>query len=386
MTRTLILGAGFGGITVAIELRRLLGDDHEVILVDSRPDFFMGLRKLWALVGIGSIEEGSRPRQALEMHGIRFLRREVTAIDPAGRTAKTDEGILEGDHLVVALGAEPRADLVPGLAEHANIVYDRAAIPSLRSAVEAFQGGRIALVIAGGPYKCPPAPYECTMLLDDHLRDRGIRDRTQIIVSTFQPMLLPNAGAEGSAWLGEQLAARDIEFHVGRKVERVEAGRFAFSDGSLEADLLIGVPPHRPPAVVKASGLTGDGEWVPVDRSMLETTYDRVFAIGDLTQIKLANGLALPKAGLMAERQGEVVAAAIAAALRGAAPPPGFDGHGYCFIEMGKAMATRVEGDFYATPEPEVALQEVSAANAEAKHRWETERLDRWFGTTGERS
>jgi len=55
MSRTLILGAGFGGITVATELRRLLGDDHEVVLIDERDEFSMGLRKLWELVGIGTI-------------------------------------------------------------------------------------------------------------------------------------------------------------------------------------------------------------------------------------------------------------------------------------------------------------------------------------------
>ncbi len=106
-----------------------------------------------------------------------------------------------------------------------------------------------------------------------------------------------------------------------------------------------------------------------------------MFAIGDVTKITLANGLPLPKAGLMAELEGERVAAAIAADVRGEAPPPSFDGRGYCFIEMGKTKATLVEGDFFATPEPRVALREVSAEHAEEKHRFEAERLERWFGS-----
>ena len=58
-TRTLILGGGFGGIAASVELKRLLGDGHEVVLVDRKPEFTMGLRKLWGLVGHGSTAEGS---------------------------------------------------------------------------------------------------------------------------------------------------------------------------------------------------------------------------------------------------------------------------------------------------------------------------------------
>ncbi len=380
MTRTLILGAGFGGLAVAAELGRLLGDDHEIVLVDRREHFLMGLRKLWALVGLGTLDGGRRQRELLNGRGIRFLRRQVRRIDPANCRVETDQETLEGDFLVVALGAELRPDLIPGLAEHAHNVYDSEAIPSLAEALARFEGGRIAIVIAGAPYKCPPAPYECSMLLDDHLRQRGLRDRVELVVTTLQPMLLPNAGEEGSTWLGEQLSAREIEHHVARKVERVDAGRVVYGEGELKADLLIGVPPHRSPAVVKESGLTGEGEWIAVDPGTLKTTYDSVFAIGDVTQIKLANGLPLPKAGVFAELEGHRVAAAIAAELRGAESPPPFDGRGYCFIEMGKTVATRVEGDFFAVPEPRIALKDVSAAHAEEKRGFEAERLERWFG------
>ena len=82
-TRTLVLGGGFGGISAAIELKRLLGDDHEVVLVDRNPDFRMGLRKLWVLVGLGTVAEGSRPRALLAEHGITFVHEEITEIHPA---------------------------------------------------------------------------------------------------------------------------------------------------------------------------------------------------------------------------------------------------------------------------------------------------------------
>lgn len=380
MTRTLILGAGFGGLTVATELRQLLGAEHEIVLIDRRPDFLMGLRKLWAIVGLGSLEQGSRSRARLNQPGLRFLEEEVLTIDPERRAAQTESGWIAADHLVVALGAEPRPDLVPGLSEHAHNVWDPGAVPGLVDALKRLDRGRIAIVIAGVPYTCPPAPYECAMLLDDHLRERNLRDRIQVAVSTIQPLLMPNAGAEGSKWLGEQLEARQIEHRAGRRVERVEEDRVIFADGELTFDLLIGVPPHRPPAVIAESGLTGEGVWISVDPGTLRTTHDRVFAIGDVTIIKLANGLALPKAGVMAELEGRIVAAAIASDVRGDDPPSPFNGRGFCFMEVGKTSATMIEGDFFAAPEPRIQLRDVSEAHAREKHAFEAERLERWFG------
>jgi sulfide:quinone oxidoreductase len=379
MSRTLILGAGFGGITVAHEMRRLLGDEHEVVLVDERDEFSMGLRKLWELVGIGTIAEGGRSRRLLTAGGVEFVQASVEAIDPGARTVRSDRGTWEADFLVVALGAEPRPDLVAGMAEHTYDVWEAARVPAARAALEAFAGGRVCVVIAGAPYKCPPAPYECALLLDEWLRERGLRERTELVVSTFQPILLPNAGRAGSAWLGDQLAARGIEAQAGRAVERFEAGLVVYEDGELEAELVIGVPPHRPPAVVAESALAGDGGWVWVDPGTLATAYPGVFAVGDVTQIKLANGLPLPKAGIIAELEGTRVAAAIAADVRGEGAPAPFDGRGHCFLELGRASATLIEGEFYAEPEPSVQIREPSARNAEEKRRFETERLARWF-------
>src|SRR6266496_1352091 len=98
--RTLILGGGFGGIAAAVELRRLLGDDHQIVLVDRKPQFTMGLRKLWELVGHASIADGSRSRALLARHGVEFRQTEITEIDPSGRRVETSNGWLEGNHLV----------------------------------------------------------------------------------------------------------------------------------------------------------------------------------------------------------------------------------------------------------------------------------------------
>jgi sulfide:quinone oxidoreductase len=193
-------------------------------------------------------------------------------------------------------------------------------------------------------------------------------------------MLLPNAGAEGSAWIGERLDERGIKWEVGRKAHRVERGRVVFEDGDLPFDLLLALPPHRPPAVLDAAGLLGDSGWIEPDRGTLATAFDGVWAVGDCTLIRLANGLPFPKAGVMAEAQGTTVAAAIAAEILGRPAPGPFDGHGYCFLETGLRESALIEGDFYAEPEPSVRLGEVSEAHHVAKVEFEREHLARWFG------
>jgi len=380
MKRTLILGGGFGGLTVAHELGKRLGETHEAVVIDREPQFLMGLRKPWAVAGNDALDGGRRRRALIEKAGVRFVNERVVKIDPGARRVESESRVYEGDYLVVALGAEPRPDLIPGLAEHGHDLYDAKAIPALAEAVARFDAGTIHVAITGGPYKCPPAPFETAMLLDERMRARGLRDRTTIAVTTFQPILLPNAGKEGSAWVGEQLTARGIAWEAGRKVQRVETGRIVFEHGEATFDILIGVPPHRPPAVIKGTGLEGEGPWVAVDSGTLRTKFAHVWAIGDVTQITLANQLPLPKAGLFAELEGQQVAAAIVADVRGGPPPAPFDGRGFCFIELARDQAALVDGEFFATPEPKVGIVEVSAEHSARKRRFEAERLERWFG------
>jgi len=379
--RTLILGGGFGGIAAGVELRRLLAPDHEVVLVDRKPAFAMGLRKLWELVGHATIDEGSRQRRLLEQHGIESIQAEITSIDAAGRSAETTAGTLSGDHLVVALGAVSRPDLVPGLVEHGHDVWAFAGVAAAAQVLADFDGGRIVVLVAGAPYPCPPAPYECALHVDELLRGRGVREHTELSVVTLQPILMPNAGRAGSDWMAEQLVTRGISCRVGAKVERVVAGRLAFADGSEQPfDLLIAVPPHLAPDVAATSGLAGAHGWITVDPGTLATSHPRVYAVGDATLIPLANGLPLPKAGVMAELQGLRVARAIAAEVSGLEPPPPFDGKGFCPIELGTRAAARVEGNWYATPEPIVTIDGPSAERAHDKAEFEREHLARWFG------
>jgi sulfide:quinone oxidoreductase len=312
---------------------------------------------------------------------VRVVEDEVVAIEPEARAAEMTSGRLDADHLVIALGAVSRPDLVPGLAEHGHDVWALASVPAAAEALERFDGGRLLILIAGAPYPCPPAPYECAFHLHGYFGQRGVRERTDLVVVTLQPMLMPNAGWAGSEWMAGQLAERNISQRIGAKAERVEAGRVVLADGSEESfDLLLTVPPHRPPAVVTESGLVAGHGWIGVDAGTLETSTEGVFAIGDVNLIPLANGLPLPKAGVMAELQGLRVARAIAAELGSGEPPAPFDGTGYCPVEVGPNAGAIVRGNWYAEPDPVVKIDGPSAAYAAEKAAFETTRLEAWFG------
>ena len=377
MHRVLVLGGGFGGIATAVALRAQLEPADEVVLVERRPRFVMGLRKNWALVGASTLAEGERPLAALRERGIEVVAGTIDVIRPEAREAQVDGRTLPADALVVALGAERDPGRVPGFREHAIDVYDEGANESGAAAINAFTGGRIVIGIFGVPYPCPPGPYELALLLGERLAARDVPGG--IFVFTPQSGSLPVLGDAGCAAFDGRLASEGITLRPKTNATAVEPGAVVAADTRIPFDLLLGVPPHRVPEVVTAAGLAEPGAWVKVDPATLETRFPGVYAIGDVTAIPLASGMPLPKAGVFAHAQGEVVAARIADGLAGRMPAASFDGHGMCFLETGHGRATMVRGNFYASP-PDVALAEATEEHLAAKHAFESDRLAAWFG------
>ena len=378
MKRVLILGGGFGGIATARRLKEKLDAKDEVILVDKRDHFMVGFRKTWALVGESRLEEGQRPLDSLTSLGIQVMQDPVTRIDPNGHAATMGDQIISADALVVALGAELVPEAIPGFREYAYNVYDPNDIPRASQALKDFQGGKLLIGIFGAPYKCPPAPYEMALLINDSLKARGIRANLEVF--SPQPMSLPILGQAGCDLIESRLADKGIAFFPNRKATAIEAGEVIFANERRPFDLLLGVPPHRPPAVVRESGLVGDSGWVAVNLRTLETQFPGVYAIGDVVQIALANGKPLPKAGVFAEAMGETVADRIAATFAGQEPQAMFKGEGGCYLEVGTGQAMMVKGQFLAEPEPEVELTEASPKYLEEKRAFEAQRLQAWFG------
>ena len=377
MRRVLVLGGGFGGIAAATALRARLGDSDEVVLVERQPTFVMGLRKNWGLVGSSTIAAGERQLASLARRGIDVVAGTIDEIRPAAREARVAGRTISADALVVALGAERDPDRIPGFREHAIDVYDRDANAVGAAAIEAFAGGRVVVGIFGAPYPCPPAPYELALLLTERLAERRVPGG--VFVFSPQAGSLPVLGEAGCAAFDGRLANEGISFRAKTVATAVEAGAVVAADTRIPFDMLLGVPPHRVPPVVVTAGLAEAGGWVRVDPRTLETRFPGVYAIGDVTAIPIGTNQALPKAGVFAHAEADVVAARIADGLAGQEPTAAFDGRGMCFLETGHGRATMVSGDFFASP-PDVALADATPANLEAKHAFEADRLAAWFG------
>lgn len=381
MAHVVILGGGFGGLAAAHELRGLLDDGDEITLVDRQDQFFMGFAKLWDLAGVRPIGEGTKSLAKLDDRGVRFLQSEVRSIDPERRVVETAAETLEADAILVALGAGPspvHTEMLRG--EGAHDLYDAAALPAMHADLERIDSGRILVSILGGPIKCPPAPFEGALLIDERLRERGVRADIDITVSTPQPLTIPVAGPDASRYVADHLAQRGIELLSEHAVDDVdpESRLVSFKGGpDVEYRLLFGIPATAPPAVLKDSPLGDDQGFVRPDPLTFRTSFDRVYAVGDCTTVPTAKG-ALPKAGVFAAGEAQVAAANIAADL-GHGEGATFDGHGMCFLELPGKQVAFVEGNFYAEP-PDVHITEADAEQYTRKLAYERERLELWLG------
>jgi sulfide:quinone oxidoreductase len=155
------------------------------------------------------------------------------------------------------------------------------------------------------------------------------------------------------------LEAKGIGFNPKLDLTHIEASskKLVFSNREpAPFNLLAGVPPHRAPRIVRESQLSNEAGWVPVDNRTLQTTYENVYAIGDTAAITLANGMALPKAGVFAEGQALAVAHRIADEVQGRGTQAEFDGLGFCWVETGGGSAGFASGAFYSEPDPVVPL------------------------------
>ncbi len=373
--RVVVLGAGFGGLEVAARLSEECGAEVEVVLVDQAEGFVFGFSKLDVMFGRVSPDHVLHRFADIVKPGVRFVRSTVRAIDPGARRVLTDDGTLEADILVVALGAGVHPEETPGLVEGGHEFYSVAGAFGLRDELAAFAGGRVVVGVTSTPFKCPPAPSETVLLLHQMLVRRGLREQSEItLVMPFGVPIPPSPQA--SQALLAAFEERGIRWHPGvlvtaldpeRKVALLSAGE------PLPYDLFLGVPAHRAPQVVADSGLTVQG-WIPVDPLTLRTEFPGVYAVGDLTSV------GTPKAGVFAEGQAAVVAAQIVDLVRGASQAPAYDGHGICYLEVGDDLVGKVDVTFRTGELPTGDLVGPSTDLAAEKSDFGASRVSRWFG------
>jgi sulfide:quinone oxidoreductase len=371
-TRVLVLGAGFAGLELATVLSDELGVDADVTLIENGDAFVFGYSKLDVMFGRAELDDVRLPYTEFEKPGIRFVRETVTAIDPEARRVTTNAGEYNAEMLVVALGADYDFDATPGLVDDGNEFYSVAGAARLAEVIPTFTEGRAVVGVCAAPFKCPPAPSETALLLHDYLTERGHRDRCEIkLVMPFGTPIPPSP--DTSAGLLAAFAERRIEFVPGKRVASLDGTVVACDDGTeIPYDLFLGVPKHRAPDVVLASGLAEEG-YIPVEGRTLETRFPGVYAVGDVATV------GTPKAGVFSERQARVVAESILARLRNAGEASQYDGRGSCYIEFGAGRVGRVDVDFFSGPSPTGTFTEPSVELVAEKREFGSNRRGRWF-------
>ena len=376
--RIVICGAGFGGLELSSILSDALGERLDLTLIDQSDSFVFGYSKLDVIFGHQEPNAVRLAYRHIAKPGVTFRREAIAAIDPEARRVTTDRGAYEADVVVVALGADYDVDATPGLAEGGYEFYSLAGAERLRKVLPAFSSGRAIVGVTSTPFKCPPAPSEAALLLHDYLEARGVRDACEIsLVMPFGVPIPPSP--ETSQALLEAFRERDISWVPNRLVRALDPERRVASlddDSEMPYDLFLGIPKHRVPDVVEASGMTEDG-WVPVNPLTLETRFPGFYAVGDVTSV------GTPKAGVFSEGAARVVAAEIIAVMEKGEQPSGYDGRGFCYIEFGAGRVGSVEVQFLSGQPPTGRYYGASVALAAEKKEFGASRRARWFGLNG---
>jgi len=377
-----VLGGGVGGLVAANRLRKKLGEEHSVVMVDKKAQYEFTPSYPWLMLGWREPPQITRDLSRLSSKKIEYINAEVTGIDPENRLVKTSSKDLNYDYLVVSLGAELTPDALPGFSENAYNFYDMNQVEKLRDALNKFSSGTLTVLISSLPFKCPAAPYEAALLADYYLRKKGVRSQVDLQLYTPEVLPMPVARPVVGNAIKNLLEQRDIGFHSTMKAVSVDKKKkeITFEKGEkTRFDLIIGIPTHKAPTVVREAELTDQSGWVSVDKGNLTTRFDDLFAIGDVTAIKLPSRMMLPKAGVFAHREAEVVAHNIVADIEGTGTEKMYDGEGTCFLETGYGKAGFATGNFYSEPKPNIKMRTPSRFWHWSKILFEKYWLWRWF-------
>jgi sulfide:quinone oxidoreductase len=372
MQRIVILGGGVGGTLVANLTarklkRQIASGEASVTVVDATGRHAYQPGYMYIAMGHERPEKLVRPEKSLLDANVHLVVDEIDRIDVRGQGVELASGErLRYDQLVIATGSRIVPEEMGHFAEEAHHFYTPEASARLRSALDAFRGGRIVIGIAGIPYKCPPAPLEVAFLIESELRERGLRDRTEM--TFLSPINRAFTIESVSAMATPILADKGIRLELLAGIASIDPARkVAITDAFEEYpyDLLIVVPPHRGAQVVIDSGLAPKSGWLPTDRHSLQVKtvakpgpgipdeavprYPNVYALGDATDLPLS------KAGSTAHFEAPIVAERVAAAVLGR-PPTGrhvdYAGRVMCFFEVGDGKGTLLQFDYDHPPKP----------------------------------
>lgn len=353
MRRIVVVGGGVGGTMVANRLAREWAQDirrkeiEVVVVADERVHQYQP-GYLYVSLNEAPQERFERAQQRLLVPGVKLLLQAVRMIDPKhNRIVLSDGEELTYDYLVIATGSHPTLDTVPGLKEGGHTFYTADGAAKLAKALERLERGRVVVGV-DVPHKCPVAPIEFTLMLDDQLRRRGIRDQVEIVYT--YPIGRVHSLPAVASWAEAEFSRRGIESEVFFNLESVDADKHVVTSlegSSYSYDILVVIPAHQGAKVVLDSGIGDEGGWIPTDRhSMRMKGATNVYVIGDATDLPVS------KAGSTAHYQVDVAAGNISADLRGLPAHHHYDGRAFCFIEGGLDRATYIAFSYTEPPHP----------------------------------
>jgi sulfide:quinone oxidoreductase len=353
--RIVVLGGGTGGTMVANRLRRRLGDQAEIHVVDrdDRHVYQPGL--LFVPFGLAHVDELVRPRRRQLAADVVFHEREVDHVDLDRECALLDDGtLLAYDVLVVATGAQLQPQETEGLTgagwnETAFTFYTTDGADALQTALARFDGGRLVVNLVDMPIKCPVAPLEFAFLADWYLRERGIRARTELsfVTPLDGAFTKPVASEELAGLLAEKEIDLVTEFNAG-EVDGTGGVLTGYDGRTVDFDLLVTVPLHGGAGYVERSTGLGDAlGFVPSDKRTLQSSAaPNVFALGDATDLPTS------KAGSVTHFEADVLVENVARFLAGQELAADYDGHANCFIETGFHKALLIDFNYEVEPLP----------------------------------
>ncbi len=331
--QVVIIGGGFGGLTVAKELKKI--DANFDVLIIEKNDTFMSCpfsnTNLGKLKGINLGTFVFDYDQAIEKNGYSMLHAEVKEIDRDAKTVTTSKGAVAYDYLVLSPGIEynykaqfPHWDAAK--TEHIRRVAPPALMPGkehiiLERQLANMEDGNVIITVPKGKFRCPPAPFERACMIAAYMKKEEIQGKVIILNETDK---IAKGAAFKEAW--SELYADIIEYHPNCKLSDVDTdkkivsfthtndmGEKSAKEMNYEVLNLIAYNKANP--VVEMANLeTIDdvfGKIVMNGCSFATKSDANVYAVGDVV------GHAIPPSGQTANWAGKMCAKEVAAKLHG---------------------------------------------------------------------
>ena len=352
MKNLLILGAGTAGTMMANHLSKKIDlNSWNITIIDQykthyyQPGFLFLPFDIYTEAQVKKVGTKFIPKK------VSYLQKEVLKINSANNSIQFEDGKLNYDILIIATGSKIAPGEVEGMKDinwHKNIFdfYTYEGSLALRNKLRSWNGGKLVVHITEMPFKCPVAPLEFAFLADSYFKEKGIRDRVEIIYVT------PLSGAFTkdfcSKKLGYLLEEKNIKLVTDFAIERVDNENtkiIDYGDQEVAYDLLVTVPTNMGDEVIEKSDLGDDLNFVPTNHHTLQSLEnENIFVIGDATNVPAS------KAGSVAHFQAETLTDNIVRYINKEPLKEEFDGHANCFIETGDNKALLIDFNYIQEP------------------------------------